>query len=382
MLRKLPAVPFSPSKISVSVIVPVFNAEAYLEACLNSALTQSLREIEVLCVDDGSTDSSPEILRRLAEKDARVRVFRQGNARQGAARNRALDEARGACVAFLDADDAFAPGALKKLFETARAGSLDMLLMSCVRVDDAGRERRWSYHDFSKFLPAAFPRERFSRKDCPPKLFWRMPCSCWGTFYSRAFLEKNRLRFPEKIFFEDRPFFYWALAAAGRAGILDEPLYRYRENPRSTIAGKGAHLASNIEQGLMTLRRLRERAFPQTYLEEGAVAFAHDLLKSLGLCPRGTLAACRESLRAAFEEIFPPRERDALLGKLPNDQDRACARLILGRDSAADRARIRLCGMKYALFKHFARGERRERYFEKSGLSEKILSLSLPLHQR
>ena len=352
MLRKLPAVPFSPSKISVSVIVPVFNAEAYLEACLNSALTQSLREIEVLCVDDGSTDSSPEILRRFAEKDARVRVFRQENARQGAARNRALDEARGACVAFLDADDAFAPDALKKLFETARAGSLDMLLMSCVRVDDAGRERRWSYHDFSKFLPRAFPRERFSRKDCPPKLFWRMPCSCWGTFYSRAFLEKNRLRFPEKIFFEDRPFFYWALAAAGRAGILDEPLYRYRENPRSTIAGKGAHLASNIEQGLLTLRRLRERAFPQAYLEEGVVAFAHDLLKSLGLCPRETLAACRESLRAAFEEIFPP-----------------------GRDSAADRARIRLCGMKYALFKHFARGERRERYFEKSGLSEKILSI-------
>lgn len=375
MLRKLPAVPFSPSKISVSVIVPVFNAEAYLEACLNSALTQSLREIEVLCVDDGSTDSSPEILRRLAEKDARVRVFRQENARQGAARNRALDEARGACVAFLDADDAFAPGALKKLFETARAGSLDMLLMSCVRVDDAGRERRWSYHDFSKFLPAAFPRERFSRKDCPPKLFWRMPCSCWGTFYSRAFLEKNRLRFPEKIFFEDRPFFYWALAAAGRAGILDEPLYRYRENPNSTVASKGEHLADNIAQGMETLRRVREHGVPADVLSEGVVAHAHDLLKSLGLCPRETLAVCRKQLCASFEEMFPPRERAALLARLPNAQDRACARLILGRDSAADRARIRLCGMKYALFKHFARGERRERYFEKSGLSEKILSI-------
>lgn len=379
---KLSAVPSSPSKISVSVIVPVFNAEAYLEACLNSALAQSLREIEILCVDDGSTDSSPEILRRLAEKDTRVRVFRQGNARQGAARNLALAHARGKYIAFLDADDELAPGAADRLFSCAEAGRLDMLLLSCVRVDASGRERRWSYHDFSKFLPRAFPRALFSRRDCPPKLFWRMPCSCWGTFYSREFLEKNALRFPEKIFFEDRPFFYWALAAAGRAGILDEPLYRYRENPRSTIAGKGALLASNIEQGLLTLRRLRERAFPQAYLEEGVVAFAHDLLKSLGLCPRETLAACRESLRAAFEEIFPPRERDALLGKLPNDQDRACARLILGRDSAADRARIRLCGMKYALFKHFARGERRERYFEKSGLSEKILSLSLPLHQR
>ena len=366
----------------IFVIVPVFNAEAYLEACLNSALAQSLREIEILCVDDGSTDSSPEILRRLAEKDTRVRVFRQGNARQGAARNLALAHARGKYVAFLDADDELAPGAADRLFSCAEAGRLDMLLLSCVRVDASGRERRWSYHDFSKFLPRAFPRTLFSRRDCPPKLFWRMPCSCWGTFYSREFLEKNALRFPEKIFFEDRPFFFEALAAADRVGVLDEPLYRYRENPNSTVASKGEHLADNIEQGMETLRRVREHGVPADVLSEGVVAHAHDLLKSLGLCPRETLAVCRKQLCASFEEMFPPRERAALLARLPNAQDRACARVIFGNASAADRAFIRLCGLKYAALRHFARGERRERYFEKSGLSKKILSLSFPLPQR
>lgn len=363
-------------KIAVSVIVPVFNAETFLRQCLDSALTQSLRETEILCVDDGSTDGSAAILSEYAARDPRVRVFSQKNARQGAARNRALNAACGEYVAFLDADDAFAPDALKKLHERACADALDMLLLSCVRIDAVGREHGWSYHDFSAFLPTAFPRALFSRNDCPPKLFWRMPCSCWGTFYSRAFLEKHALRFPEKIFFEDRPFFFDAFAAAERVGILDEALYRYRENPTSTIASKGEHLADNIAQGAETLRRVRERGVPADVLEEGVVAHAHDLLKSLGLCSGETLAACRKQLRASFEELFPARERAALLDALPNAQDRACARLILGEATPADRLTVRLSTLKYSLLKHVVSGERRSRYIEKSGLARKIFSVA------
>ena len=368
--------PSDAPKIAVSVVVPVFNAETFLQRCLESALSQSLREIEILCVDDGSTDRSAAILREYAARDPRVRVFSQKNARQGAARNLALAHARGDYVAFLDADDEFAPDALKKLHERARAAALDMLLLSCVRVDASGRERAWSYHDFSAFLPLAFPRDLFSRHDCSPELFWRMPCSCWGTFYSRAFLEKNALRFPEKIFFEDRPFFFDALAAAERAGVLDEALYRYRENPASTVASKGKHLADNVAQGMETLRRVRERGVSADVLAEGVVAHAHDLLKSLGLCPRETLAACREALAASFAELFPARERAALLAALPNAQDRACARLILGEASPADRLVVGLAALKYSLLKHVVSGERRARYVEKSGLARKIFYLT------
>ena len=202
-----------------------------------------------------------------------------------------------------------------------------------------------------------------------------MPCSCWGTFYSRAFLEKNKLRFPEKIFFEDRPFFFFAFSLAERVGILDEPLYRYCLNPNSTIASKGKHLADNIEQGAMILQKMREQAFPPELIREGVVAHVHDLLKSLGLSPEATVAACKKQLIDAFEDLFPLRERDALINALITEQDRACTRIILGKATPADQIVIRFAALKYSLLKYFAKGERRDRYFEKAGMSQKILSI-------
>lgn len=363
------------SQAKVSVIIPVYNAEKYLRECLDSVLAQSLREIEIICVDDGSTDNSLAILREYAGGNSKIRVFTQANARQGAARNRALDQVRGEYIAFLDADDAFAPGALEKLYRNATDARLEMLLFSCVRVSPSGRELRWSYHHFAKFLPLGFPYQCFSWKDCSPELFWRMPCSCWGTFYSRAFLEEHKLRFPEKIFFEDRPFFFFALTKAKRVGIIDEALYRYTENPDSTIASKGKHLADNIEQGCMILRKMREERFPQELIREGVVAHVHDLLKSLGISPKEVVVACKQQLIDAFEELFPPRERNEFIESLITERERACTRIILGEASFIDKWSTWFSGVKYSIFKYFVRGERRERYFEKEKIFRKILSV-------
>lgn len=93
------------STLLVSVIVPVYNAEKYLRECLDSVVDQSLREIEIICVDDGSTDASPAILAEYAARDPRVRVITQENRYAGAARNAAIRAARGEFVAFLDPDD-------------------------------------------------------------------------------------------------------------------------------------------------------------------------------------------------------------------------------------------------------------------------------------
>lgn len=363
------------SQPAVSVIIPVYNAEKYLRECLDSVLAQSLREIEIICVDDGSTDNSLAILREYAGKNSKIRVFTQANARQGAARNRALDCARGEYIAFLDADDSFAPGALEKLYRNATDARLEMLLLSCVRVSPSGREHRWSYHHFAKFLPLGFPYQCFSWKDCSPELFWRMPCSCCGAFYSRAFLEEHKLRFPEKIFFEDRPFFFFALAKAKRVGIIDEALYRYTENPDSTIASKGKHLADNVEQGCMILRKMREERFPQELIREGVVAHVHDLLKSLGISPKEVVVACKQQLIDAFEELFPPRERKEFIESLITERERACTRIILGEASFIDKWSTWFSGVKYSIFKYFVRGERRERYFEKEKIFRKILSV-------
>lgn len=356
---------------AVSVIIPVYNAEKFLAHSLESVLAQTLLDIEILCTDDGSTDASPEILRKFAESDSRIRIFTQKNARQGAARNLALGNARGEYVAFLDSDDSFAPDALEKLRDAAAAERLDMLMLSAVRTDERGRERAFGYHDFSRFIPPAFPRKCFSARDLPPKLFWRMPCSCWGTFYRRAFIEKCALRFPEKIYFEDRPFFFDALAAAERIGILDEKLYRYRIHPHSTMAAQTRFFADYIAQGKITLERVRERGVSEAVENAGIVEHAHGLLKLLAISPLETLRASRRETVSEFAALFPPEKRAALLEQ-SGVLDRACSRVILGEASARDRAAIRRAALKYAILRRILFGARRERYREKSALAQKI----------
>ena len=93
------------SKIKVSVIVPVFNKEKYLGDCLDSLINQTLEEIEVICVDDGSSDGSASILEEYSCNDSRIKVFRQENGGPGSARNKALKKAAGKYVLFVDADD-------------------------------------------------------------------------------------------------------------------------------------------------------------------------------------------------------------------------------------------------------------------------------------
>ena len=105
--------------VKVSVILPVYNVEKYLKECLDSILNQTLQEIEVICVDDGSTDRSLEILREYEKKDKRVIVLTQENKGAGAARNKGLAIAKGEYLSFLDSDDFLLPECWKKLIEGA-----------------------------------------------------------------------------------------------------------------------------------------------------------------------------------------------------------------------------------------------------------------------
>ena len=98
--------------VKISCIIPAYNVEAYIERCLSSILNQRHANVEVIVVDDGSTDSTPDLLRKIAAADSRVAVFHQENARQGAARNLGLEHATGDYIWFIDADDWLEEGAL------------------------------------------------------------------------------------------------------------------------------------------------------------------------------------------------------------------------------------------------------------------------------
>ena len=217
----------------VSIIIPVHNAELYLRECLESVLHQkAITDIEVICVDDGSTDCSPQIIREWSEKDDRVTVISQKNQGPGVARNVALDVARGEYILFVDADDRLESGAaLDRAYQQAKADSLDVLVSSAMVMTDSGKVFRETCLN-----EAILPQGRvFAPKDLGANLYVFTVMSPWGKLLCRNFIETKKLRFPELQRSEDFPMIQLALSLASRIGCLSEPFYSQRIGVTSSL---------------------------------------------------------------------------------------------------------------------------------------------------
>ena len=124
------------SKIKVSVIVPVFNVEEYLSTSLDSILNQTLKDIEIICINDGSTDASLDILENYAKKDARIKIISKKNEGQGIARNIGLDNAQGEFIAFVDSDDFIKEDMLEKSYKKSVSKNLDLVMYKVSSFDN------------------------------------------------------------------------------------------------------------------------------------------------------------------------------------------------------------------------------------------------------
>ena len=212
----------------VSVIIPVYNVEKYLRECLDSVVNQTLRDIEIICVDDGSTDGSFQLLGKWAARDSRIRVIRQEHAGVAIARNRGMDLAKGKYVWFVDPDDALVPGSLTLLVEMSEANETDVTLFCCRRYGESfqtsGEEELFSPQVCA--LPCVFSGEGIS--ECVFSLFRNGPAP-WNKFFQRQFLIDFGLRFQSLPRVNDLRFSYAALAFARRMSVVNKALYMYRD---------------------------------------------------------------------------------------------------------------------------------------------------------
>ena len=225
--------------MTISVVMPVYNAARWVGRAVASALEQRGVGLEVICVDDGSTDGSAGILDGLAAADARVRVVHQENAGQGAARNRGVERATGDYLYFMDADDELAgPDALARLAgEMAREG-LDVLLFDAETRADPGLDaaanavRAQDYVRTGDYAAVRTGRELMARmlKD---RAFTVSPCLL---LLDRRFVETHALRFPAaRIFYEDNVFMTRVMLAAARVAHRPWQLYVRRVHAGSTV---------------------------------------------------------------------------------------------------------------------------------------------------
>ena len=215
------------SEIKVSVIVPVYNAAEYLAPALDSIVDQTLVEIEIICVDDGSVDSSLEILKSYRERDGRVRILTENNAGPSVARNKGIVRARGKYIIFLDADDFYELSLLERLYNFAEENSLDIAASEYKVYDNSSA-------DFKRHLPAAHA-EIFeqtpvtSKNEHPDEIFESMTGYIWNKMFLRDFIIRKELLFDKDLFvFEDVNFVISALAMAERVGKLDDVLVYHR----------------------------------------------------------------------------------------------------------------------------------------------------------
>lgn len=232
--------------IQISVIIPVYNTEAHLNACLDGVLSQNIPHLEVICVDDGSTDHSLEVLHQYAAKDSRVVVLTQPNSYAGVARNHGLEVARGEYVAFLDSDDHFLPGALEGLYAQAKAHDLDVLKAGFSYVEEGGEPYTTLYSTLSCI--SQVQAQRVLRFDQLPLRLLQVPDVPWNGLYRRAFLEQNHIRFNSLRCINDHSFWIACLIHAPRLMVTHTPVACYRvEQSTSLVGRKAAHFHCQLE---------------------------------------------------------------------------------------------------------------------------------------
>ena len=227
--------PSSESPI-VSLLIPIYNVERYLRECLDSAVGQTLRDIEIICINDGSTDSSPDIIREYMTRDPRVKMIDKANSGYGDSMNRGLEMARGKYIGILESDDIMIADALERLVSAAERHGADFA--------KANFDLYWSKPDERRNL-----HEMFKTRDCDKPLhpsdttmFFKQKPSIWSSVYRRDFLIGNSIRFlpTPGASFQDTSFAFKVIAAASTAVCVHDPVLLYRQDNESSSVKSSA----------------------------------------------------------------------------------------------------------------------------------------------
>ncbi len=228
----------------VSVIVPVYNVAAYLSTCLNSILNQTLEDIEVICINDGSTDGSREILNRYAKQDQRVRVLHRENRGYGASMNIGLDIAQGDFIGIVESDDCILPDMYKTLYTTAVSEELDLVKSEAYYwYESIEYQKRIHYSHLESYFDRILG-------DMDRNILCKFYMNVWTGIYRRDFLNQYGIRFHESLgaSYQDNGFWMQTVLYCKRAKWLNQAFYLYRQdNETASVKSKDKILAMTKE---------------------------------------------------------------------------------------------------------------------------------------
>lgn len=228
----------------VSVIVPVYNVEKYLQKCLESILEQTLEDIEIICIDDGSTDNSGKILDRYAAQDRRVKVIHRRNAGYGAAMNAGLDIAQGKYVGIVESDDCIKPKMYQALYNAAVEDDLDVVKSDAMYwIEHIGYLREIHNHNLKDYYDRVLYDE-------DRNIFFDFFMNIWTGIYKRKFINEKKIRFHESLgaSYQDNGFWMQTLLYCKRIKWISQAFYLYRQdNPAASVKSQSKILAMTKE---------------------------------------------------------------------------------------------------------------------------------------
>lgn len=240
-----------------SIVIPCYNAERYLAEALDSALAQTIEDVEVVCVDNNSTDGTAAILEDYASRDGRVRVLREEEPGEGPARDAGLVAAQGEWLYFLDADDLMLPQLLERSIARAEECQADVVVFRTLSLNAVTLEERLI--DFSWRTDWLGEGQRdFVPREQPGRVFSSFQNWVHNKLFRGEFVRGRGLRFQRLHRSADLLFTCHALSLAGRVALLDEPLHKYRiNNPQSAMATSDSY-PLDFAEGFLALRRALE----------------------------------------------------------------------------------------------------------------------------
>ena len=269
----------------ISIIVPIYNTQKYLAQCIDSILYQTYEKIEILCINDGSTDDSISILLDYAARDGRIKLISHENVGASRARNEMMGIASGEYIMFLDSDDYLEPNAVERALKCIESSGADIAVFDAQDFDDLTGNK--IDHSYLRFKPTEKCRE-ICAVTHPEAIFSFTSTVCWNKIYRRSFLMENELIFLDFSNHEDVYFSLVALLKASSVALLDEKLVFYRRNRKDSLmqshcAAKSCAVEAYIDafsrlKGQLTspelVRGFKNKAF-------GSIRFALDFCSNV-----------------------------------------------------------------------------------------------------
>ena len=246
--------------IKLSAIIPVYNVENYLIDCLDSVCKQTLTDIEIICINDGSTDTSLEILKEYSSKDSRIKIITKENGGQATARNLGIEEAQGEYIAFVDSDDFIEPTMFEKLYTKAKDNNLDIAMCKIATYDNQTEEIKNNVWYYMLGVFRDFEKGIFNHKDTK-EFTCHIAVTPYNKIYKTTLLKENNILFPEGLIFEDEKFFYDTYLRAKRVSIVDEFLYYYRINRKGSTVDT---IKDNDFSDIIPISKLIRETFKET----------------------------------------------------------------------------------------------------------------------